>query len=55
MANISFEKEMRLNKKESDALLDILLSDDKGSYKITTPPAKRLSGKELKEFLNRKK
>ena len=55
MATISFEKEMRLNKKESEWLLKFIESESKSNYKVTTPPAESLSGKELEEFLNRKK
>jgi hypothetical protein len=47
MATISFTKSMKLNKKESEKLLDIIESNRKVNIKLTTPPAKEASKKTL--------
>ena len=42
-ATISFTKSMKLNKKESEKLLDFIDSNHKVKIKITTPPAEEAS------------
>lgn len=47
MATVSFTRNMKLNKEESERLLDIIKSDRKNNFKVTTPPAKEASEKTL--------
>lgn len=47
MATISFTRNMKLNKKESENLMDIIESDRKVKIKVTTPPAQDASKKTL--------
>lgn len=54
MATVSFTKEMRLNKQETEELFDILESETKASRKITTPPAKEASKELLDKIFDNK-
>lgn len=47
MTTISFTRYMKLNKKESEKLLDIIESNREVKVKVTTPPAKEASKKTL--------
>lgn len=47
VTTISFTRYMKLNKKESEKLLDIIESNREVKVKVTTPPAKEASKKTL--------
>lgn len=53
MATVSFTRNMKLNKEESEKLLDIIKSNKKNSFKITTPPAKEASKKTLSKVFGK--
>jgi len=55
MAIDSFSKEMRFNKKETERLLDFLLSESKPLPKITVPLPKRATKDDLKRLFDQKK
>ena len=56
MATISFTKEMRLNEKESEYLMDYILKDTECNYEVKTPPLKTASEETLKKvFLESEK
>ncbi|MBR2550252.1 MAG: hypothetical protein IKE92_09605 [Clostridiales bacterium] len=54
MATVSFTRNMKLNKKESEKLLDIIESNRKVKIKVTTPPAKEASKKTLDQVFGDK-
>ncbi len=54
MATISFTRNMKLNKEESERLLDYIESKRKSSFKVTTPPAKEASKKTLDKVFGHK-
>ncbi|PWJ70772.1 hypothetical protein B0O40_0621 [Ruminococcaceae bacterium R-25] len=47
MTTISFTRYMKLNKKESEKLLDIIESNCEVKVKVTTPPVKEASKQTL--------
>lgn len=53
MTTVSFTKNMKLNKEESERLLDIIKSDRKNNFKVTTPPAKEASRKTLSKVFGK--
>ena len=55
MATISFTKEMKFNKKETDNLYNFLNSSSESNYKVKTPTAKQASNESLKRVFIKKK
>ena len=55
MATVSFTKEMKLNKKETDNLYSFLNSSSESNYKVKTPAAKQASNESLKRVFVKKK
>lgn len=55
MATVSFTKEMKLDQKETNKLFEILESESKNNYKITTPAAPKASKKELEAIIKNRK
>ena len=55
LATVSFTKEMKFNKKETDSLYSFLQSSGKSSYKVKTPAAKEAPDEELKKVFVKKK
>lgn len=53
MATVSFTRNMKLNKEESERLLDIIKSDRKNNFKVTTPPTKEASRKTLSKVFGK--
>ena len=53
MTTVSFTKNMKLNKEESEKLLDIIKSNKENNFKITTPPAKEASEKTLSKVFGK--
>ncbi len=53
MATVSFTRNMKLNKEESDRLLDIIKTERKNVFKVTTPPAKEASQKTLSKVFGK--
>lgn len=53
MTTVSFTRNMKLNKKESEKLLDIIKSNHKNNFKVTTPPAKETSKKTLSKVFGK--
>ena len=54
MATVSFTKEMKFNKKETDNLYSFLNSSE-SNYKVKTPAAKQASNEALKRVFVKKK
>ena len=54
MANISFEKEMRLSKRETEELFWLLESESKVKYKVKTPEAKKATKEMAEKLFDRK-
>ncbi|MBR2555569.1 MAG: hypothetical protein IKE94_11970 [Aeriscardovia sp.] len=54
MATVSFTKNMKLNKEESERLLNIIESKHKDRFRVTTPPAKEASKKTLDKVFGNK-
>ncbi len=55
MATVSFTKEMKLNKKETENLFKILESKSKPSYKVNAPISREASAKDLDKLFGKKK
>ena len=55
MATVSFTKEMKFNKKETDNLYSFLNSSGESNYKVKTPAAKQASNESLKRVFVKKK
>ena len=55
MATISFIKEMRLTKKETEALFKILEDKSIPNYVVTTPPSTKPSREDLDKLFGKKK
>ena len=53
MATVSFTKNMKLNKDESEKLLEIIKANKENNFKVTTPPAKRASKKTLSKVFGK--
>ena len=53
MATVSFTRSMKLNKEDSEKLLDIINSEHKSIFKVTTPPAKEASQKTLSKVFGK--
>lgn len=49
MATVSFTKEMKLNKKETERLVKILETEQKDTYVVKTPAPKETSIEDIKK------
>jgi len=54
MATVSFTRSMKLNKRESEKLLDFLEEPAKVDYKLTTPPAEEATKEDLDKLFGKK-
>ena len=53
MTTVSFTKNMKLNKEESEKLLEIIKANKENNFKVTTPPAKGASEKTLSKVFGK--
>ena len=54
MATVSFTRNMKLNKRESEKLLEFLEEPAKVDYKVTTPPATEATKADLDRLFGNK-